>query len=121
MRSPAPPFRARKPERKGARPMSTRRARLLAALALAPLALAPLAAHAADVWVAGSTEKVRPDAQARSATQASLEAAKNEFEAFHVVVTGHATQVSVEASSLRSADGEIADVKLYREDLIDLW
>ncbi len=95
--------------------MSTRRASLLAALALAPLA-----AHAADVWVAGSTEKVRPDAQARSATQASLEAAKNEFEAFQIVVTGHATQVSMEASSLRSADGEIADVKLYREDLIDL-
>ncbi len=95
--------------------MSTRRAPLLVALALAPLA-----ARAADVWVAGSTEKIRPDAQARPATDASLEAARNEFEAFQVVITGRATQVSVQASALASTDGSIADVKLYREDLIDL-
>jgi hypothetical protein len=96
--------------------MSFRRAPLLAALALAPLA-----AHAADVWVAGSTEKIRPDARPRPATQASLRAARNEFEAFQIVVTGRATRVSVEASSLKSGAGEIADVKVYREDLIDLW
>ena len=95
--------------------MSTRRAPLLAALALAPLA-----AHAADVWVAGATEKIRPDAQARPATQASLEAARNEFEAFQIVITGRATQVSVEASALGSPEGVVADVKLYREDLIDV-
>ncbi|HEX9051378.1 MAG TPA: glycoside hydrolase domain-containing protein [Anaeromyxobacter sp.] len=95
--------------------MSTRRAPLLAALALAPLA-----ARAADVWVAGATEKIRPDAQARQATQASLEAARNEFEAFQIVVTGRATQVSVEASALGSPEGVIPDVRLYREDLIDL-
>ncbi len=95
--------------------MSTRRAPLLVVLALAPLA-----AHAADVWVASATEKIRPDAQARPATEASLEAARNEFESFQVVVTGRATQVSVEASPLKSAAGEIADVKLYREELVDL-
>ncbi len=95
--------------------MITRRAPLLAALALAPLA-----ASAANVWVAGSTEKIRPDARARSATDASLEAARNEFEAFQVVVTGRATKVSAEASALSSSDGQIADVKLYREDLMDV-
>ncbi len=95
--------------------MSSRRAPLLAALALAPLA-----AHAAEVWVAGATEKIRPDARARPATEASLEAARNEFEAFQVVITGRATQVSVEASALGSAEGFIPDVKLYREDLIDV-
>src|SRR5512144_1754479 len=92
MRSPAPPFRERNPERKGARPMSTRRAPLLAALALAPLA-----AHAAEVWVAGATEKIRPDAQAR-----------------------RATHVSVEASALGSPEGSVSDVKLHRDDLIDV-
>jgi hypothetical protein len=95
--------------------MSHRRAPLLVALALAPLA-----ARAANVWVAGATEKIRPDAQARPATEASLAAARNEFEAFQVVITGRATQVSVVASSLRSGDGGISDVRLYREDLIDV-
>jgi hypothetical protein len=96
--------------------MSTRRAPLLAALALAPLA-----AHAAEVWVAGATEKIRPDAKPRATTDASLEAARNEFEAFQVVVSGPASGVRVEAAPLGSTGGgAIADVKLYREDLIDV-
>ncbi|HET8542265.1 MAG TPA: DUF4091 domain-containing protein [Anaeromyxobacter sp.] len=95
--------------------MLTRRAPLLAALALAPLA-----AGAADVWVAGATEKIRPDAKARPATEASLEAARNEFEAFQIVVTGRARQVSVEASVLAGAAGQIPPPKLYRADLIDV-
>ena len=84
--------------------MSTRRAPLLAALALAPLL-----ARSADVWVAGSTEKIRPDAKPRASTAASLEAAKNEFEAFQIVVTGRAAQVSVEASPLSDGASSISD------------
>jgi hypothetical protein len=90
------------------------------ALLLASLTLAPLAASAADVWVAGATEKIRPDAQPRASTEATLSAARNEFEAFQVVVRGPATKVSVEATALASQAGEIADVKLYREELIDV-
>jgi hypothetical protein len=89
------------------------------ALLLALLVLAPLAASAADVWVAGATEKIRPDAQPRASTEASLTAARNEFEAFQVVVRGPATQVRVEASVLASPAGVIDDVKLFREELID--
>ena len=95
--------------------MKIRRAPLLAALALAPLA-----ARSADVWVAGSTEKIRPDAQPRAVTEASLRAARNELEAFQVVIRGPATQVRVEASPLVSPQGAIDDVKLYREELIDV-
>ena len=60
----------------------------------------------------------------RSDYLAAVEQAKEEIragEAFQIVVTGRATQVSVEATSLTSGEGEIADVKLYRADLIDLW
>jgi uncharacterized protein (TIGR03382 family) len=97
--------------------VKTRRALLLAALALAA---SPLAASAASVWTAIATEKIRPDAKPRATTEASLEAAKNEFEAFQVVVSGRATNVKVEASPLVSAGGSIEDVKVYREDLIDV-
>jgi uncharacterized protein (TIGR03382 family) len=94
--------------------VKTRRALLLAALTLAPLA-----ASAAEVWVAGATEKIRPDAKPRATTEATLAAARNEFEAFQIVVTGRATKVAVEASPL-AGPGTIDDVKLYRVDLIQL-
>ncbi len=96
--------------------MTTRRALLLSACVLA---LAPLAARAGDVWVASETEKIRPDAKPRADVQARIAAARNEFEAFQVVVTGPASKVSAQASKL-TGPGTIDDVKLYREDLIDL-
>jgi hypothetical protein len=95
--------------------LTTRRA-----LLLATLSLAPLAASAADVWVAGATEKIRPDAQPRASTEASLTAARNEFESFQVVVRGPAKGVRVEASPLASPAGQIDGVKLFREELINL-
>jgi uncharacterized protein (TIGR03382 family) len=95
--------------------VKTRRALLLASLTLAPMAVT-----AAEVWVAGATEKIRPDAQPRATTEASLTAARNEFEAFQIVVRGSATKVSVEASPLATAGGTIDDVKVYRVDLIDV-
>ncbi len=93
--------------------MSTRRAILIALL------LAPLAASAANVWVATGSEKIRPDAQPRPTTEAKIAAARNEFEAFQVVVTGPATGVSAQVSALQGP-GKLDDVKLYRVDLINL-
>jgi len=90
------------------------------ALLLATLTLAPAAALAANVWTAGATEKIRPDAKPRATTEASLSAARNEFEAFQVVVSGRATRVTAEASPLASARGAIEDVKVYRVDLIQV-
>ncbi len=89
-------------------------------LAAAVLSLVPSAAFAVQVWVAGSSEKIRPDAAPRALAQASLAAARNEFEAFQIVVTGPATQVSARASPLVSRTrSAVDDVKLYRVDLID--
>jgi uncharacterized protein (TIGR03382 family) len=90
------------------------------ALLLAALAASPAAASAASVWTAMATEKIRPDAKPRATTEAALGAARNEFEAFQVVVSGRATGVKVEAGPLVSLDGAITDAKLYREDLIDV-
>jgi len=90
-----------------------------AALALAALTLAPAAARAAQVWVAGATEKILPDASPRGDVEARLGAARNEFEAFQVVVTGAAGHVSAKASPL-TGPGTLDDVKLFREDLIQL-
>ncbi|HET7826394.1 MAG TPA: glycoside hydrolase domain-containing protein [Anaeromyxobacter sp.] len=67
-----------------------------------------------------ATATIRPDAQPRATTEATLAAARNEFESFQVVVSGRATGVKVEATPLGSGDGQIADPKLYREDLIDV-
>jgi uncharacterized protein (TIGR03382 family) len=93
--------------------MSTRRAILTALL------VAPLAASAADVWVASGSEKIRPDAKPRPATEVRIAAARNEFEAFQVVVTGPASQVSARVSAL-DGPGRLDDVKLYRVDLINV-
>jgi hypothetical protein len=94
----------------------TRIAPLAAALALT---LAPVAAHAAQVWTAGSTEKIRPDVAPRADASAKLAAAKNEFQAFQIVVTGPASGVSASAGDL-TGPGTIGGVKLFREDLLDL-
>ncbi|WP_242337542.1 MULTISPECIES: glycoside hydrolase domain-containing protein [Anaeromyxobacter] len=95
--------------------MTSRRAVLFAAA----LSIAPMFASAADVWVAPATEKIRPDAKPRPSTEARIAAARNEFEAFQVVVTGPARGVSASATSLQGP-GTVDDVKLYREDAIDV-
>jgi hypothetical protein len=89
--------------------------RLHRAFLAAALALSPLLASAAEAWVASATEKIRPGTPARTATSAHVSAARNEFEAFQVVVTGPARGVSARISGL-----EGLDAKLYRVDLIDL-
>jgi hypothetical protein len=90
-----------------------------AAVAALALSLGPSAARAAQAWVAGSTEKIRPDAASRGDSEAHLSAARNEFEAFQVVVTGAAGHVSAAASKL-TGPGNMGEVKLFREDLIQL-
>ncbi|HEX8907811.1 MAG TPA: glycoside hydrolase domain-containing protein [Anaeromyxobacteraceae bacterium] len=94
----------------------TRRATLSLAALLSAL---PAAASAASVWTATATEKIRPQEAARSDRSASLSAAKNEFEAFQVVVTGPASGVSVSATALQGP-GTVPAPKLFREAIIDL-
>ena len=96
--------------------MTTRRA-VIALAAL--LSLVPAAGRAASVWTAAASEKIRPDAQARGDAGASIGAAKNEFEAFQIVVTGPASGVSAFATELTGA-GTIGAPRLYREDLVDV-
>ncbi len=88
---------------------------------LACLAAAPSLASAATVWTATSVEKIRPDAPARASASAAISAARNEFEAFQVVVTGAASGVSATASDLVGpAVIPASGARLYREALIDL-
>jgi hypothetical protein len=83
------------------------------------------AASAAQVWVAPASQKVRPSTPVPqpAPTSAAIAAAKNEFEAFHVVVTGPATGVSMSFSGLSDGNGNTIsgrDVVLYREALINI-
>ncbi len=90
-----------------------------AALACALLA-SPFPAGAAQVWTTHATEKIRPSAAARDAGSARISAARNESEAFQVVVTGEARGVTAAATDL-VGPATIGGVRLYREALITLW
>jgi hypothetical protein len=91
-----------------------------AAFIIAATLIAPAAAHASTVWTAVASEKIRPDVAARAeAKTATIAAAKNEFEAFQIVVSGPASNVSASASDLKGP-GTIGGVKLFREGLLDL-
>ena len=91
---------------------------LTAALA-ALLSATPLATRAATVWTAVESEKIRPQERARAEKSGIIAAAKNEFEAFQVVVTGPASGVSVTADALRGP-GTVPAPKLFREAIIGL-
>ena len=104
-------------------PGSTRRALRLLTLGAA-LTVAG-AASAAQIWTAPAATKVRPLAAVpqQAPTSAAIAAAKNEFEAFHVVVTGPATGVSMSFAGLSDGKGHTIsgrDVVLYREALINI-
>ncbi|MGZ3441843.1 MAG: DUF4091 domain-containing protein, partial [Polyangia bacterium] len=79
---------------------------------------------AQSVWTASATQKIRPGDTAGSATSATLEAARNEFEAFHVVVSGGAggaKGVTVAADALTGPGGAtISDVRVYREGMYNV-
>ncbi|MGZ6124555.1 MAG: DUF4091 domain-containing protein [Myxococcales bacterium] len=93
-----------------------------------PLLVALLAAgsaSAAQVWVASAAQKIRPNVQppASASAAAKLAAAKNEFEAFQVVITGQAAGVSMTFDKLSDGAGHTIsgrDVVLYREALINV-
>jgi hypothetical protein len=87
--------------------------------AVLPIVLAPWTASAAQVWTALATEKIRPSASARADASAQLSAARNEFEAFQVVVTGNAADVRATASDL-VGPATIGGVRLYREATMNL-
>ncbi|MDB4971214.1 MAG: hypothetical protein JWN44_6903 [Myxococcales bacterium] len=86
---------------------------LVASLLLTSTALAQ------SVWVAPGSQKIRPADKAGSVQSATLEAARNEFEAFHLVVAGGSAgvkAVTVTADKLVGpAGGAIDDVRVYRE------
>jgi len=84
------------------------------------------AASAVGVTVTDAMHKVRADdAVVPTGTSASIKAARNEFEAFQIVVRGPATSVSATASALTGPGGSITtagcgaagNIRLYREDL----
>ncbi|HEX8953614.1 MAG TPA: glycoside hydrolase domain-containing protein [Polyangia bacterium] len=93
---------------------NTKAVTLVAALLVGSSALAQSA------WTASATQKVRPGDAAGSGTSATLEAARNEFEAFHVVLSGGgggAKAVTVAADALTGAGGTIGDVRVFREGM----
>jgi hypothetical protein len=82
-------------------------------------------ASAAQVWVAPASQKIRPalQAPANAPATAKIAAAQNEFESFHVVVTGAASGVSMGLEGLNDGRGHTIsgrDVVLYREALINV-
>jgi uncharacterized protein (TIGR03382 family) len=88
-----------------------------AALALALLTLAgPV--DAAQIWTTHAAEKLRPATPARASAEARISAARNEFEAFQIAVTGAASNVRATAMPL-SGPGVIG-MRLYRQALISL-
>lgn len=92
--------------------------------ALAALIVAG-SASAAQVWVAPASQKIRPSVQAPAGATATarIAAARNEFESFHVVVTGPATGVSMSIDALDDGAGHTIsgrDVVLYREALLNV-
>ena len=102
------------------------RARALAPLACALILMAagPGAARAAPiakVWATSAMEKIRPSEPARLTSVAKIAAARNEFEAFQVVITGSARKVRATASTLVGPGGaQIAAPRLHREALLNL-
>ena len=75
------------------------------------------------VWTAAALEKVRPNAppppRHPAQTAAALSAARNEFEAVQVVITGPAAGVSAEPAEL-SGPGRAIPVRLFRAAIVDL-
>jgi hypothetical protein len=84
----------------------------------------PSRAHAYSLGVAGSLAKFRADsAPPALPSNASISAARNEFESFQIVIAGPATHVTASASSLTGPGGATispGNLWLYREDVLDL-
>jgi len=81
-------------------------------------------ALAQSAWTASATQKVRPGDAAGTGSSATLEAARNEFEAFHVVLAGGsagAKGITVAADPLSGPSGStISDVRVFREGMYNI-
>jgi Domain of unknown function (DUF4091) len=81
-------------------------------------------ARAVQVGAIHGTVKVRPGTPVPEARRISLEAARNEFEPFQIVVGGGAKAIAARATALERVDGagRIAaeNVRLYREALYEV-
>src|SRR5690242_8520717 len=105
------------------------RSRLMRCLAVLAVALAE-AAFAGSITVVKAMTKVRRgDTGLPATTQVSLEAAKNEFEAFQIVLAGPANNVVVKASALvgpggaqilPATCGNAGDIRIYREAFLQI-
>ncbi len=83
---------------------------------VAALLAASSSAFAQSAWTASATQKIRPGDAAGSGTSATLEAARNEFEAFHVVLSGAGA-----ADPLSGPGGAtISDVRVFREGMYNV-
>ena len=106
------------------RPTSLR-GTLLLALGLAWLGSAPRA-RGQEVRVGNATHKYRPSDSLPTATSANIEAARNEFEAFQIVISGGASGVSgvtASVSDLTGPGGAILSsdhIVLYRVGLYNV-
>lgn len=89
---------------------------------LALLSTLPAAAAAPTVWSESATEKVRPQAQPKTASEVRLIAARNEFASFQVALHGGDAGLRGVRASLPALEGPAridgADVALFREDFI---
>ena len=88
-------------------------------LLVAPLLL-PISARGVEVWTALATEKIRPATPARASPGVHLSAARNEFEAAQIAITGAAANVTAVATDLTGPGGTLPAPRLYREALVDL-
>jgi hypothetical protein len=90
-------------------------------LVLSALLVVPKLATAQSVWVAPESVKVRPGDRPGTQKAAVIEAARNEFEAFHVVLDGGASGLAgatVTTSALTGPGGATidgGDIRIYRE------
>jgi hypothetical protein len=88
-------------------------------LALLPATVLAAKPTPVRIWAASSAEKIGPDAPARALGTVRISAARNEFEAFQVVVTGAARGVTASASAL-AGPALVSDVRLYRTALVSV-
>src|SRR5207253_2190043 len=96
---------------------------LLSVLLLAAFSTLHAGAASQSVTVANAMFKIHPTDTPPSATTAEIHAAKNEFEAFQLVITGPVSGVSVTASALTGPGGATipaGEVRLYRESYMNI-
>lgn len=97
-----------------------------AVLLVAALAAAPASAAEPSVFTAPAMVKIQPGAQPRPLLPARIEAARNEFEAFQIVIHGGdrgVTGLSARAGPLTGPGGATvpaSSIWLYRQDLLEV-